>query len=186
MNTSMTKQSVVLGGGCFWCTEAVFSELRGVLSVEPGYAGGTTPNPTYEQVCSGGTGHAEVVQVTYDPSVISFHDVLTVFFGTHDPTTMNRQGSDVGTQYRSTILYSFDEQKKEAEAFIKESEEQKLFSNSVMTTLEPLNVFYPSEEYHREFYKKNPDQGYCQAVINPKMAKFRKRYVELLRMNKES
>lgn len=174
-------ETVVFGGGCFWCTEAVFSELRGVLSVEPGYAGGTTPNPTYLQVCMGMTGHAEVVRVTYDPSIITFRDLLSVFIGTHDPTTLNRQNHDIGTEYRSLILTTSKEQQTEALAFIKELEGQRLFNSPIVTEVKPLDVFYPAEEEHRAFYKKNPDQMYCQVVINPKMEKFRKRYRTLLK-----
>lgn len=173
--------TAVFGGGCFWCTEAVFSELRGVLSVDPGYAGGTVSNPTYMQVCMGTTGHAEVIRVTFDPSAISYRDLLTVFFGTHNPTTMNRQGGDVGAQYRSTILTTSEEQKKEAEAFIKEVNDQHLFHNPIVTEVKPLSAFYPAEEEHHDFYKKNPDLAYCQVVINPKLAKFRKRYGELMK-----
>src|SRR5262249_51475168 len=145
----------VFGGGCFWCTEAVFDELRGVKSVVSGYAGGAVKNPTYEQVCSGGTGHAEVIRIEFDPDQITFRDLLTVFFATHDPTTLNRQGNDSGTQYRSTVFYANDEQKREAESFIKELEAAKTFANSIVTTLEPLTKFYPAESYHQKYYANN-------------------------------
>jgi peptide-methionine (S)-S-oxide reductase len=161
------------GSGCFWCSEAVFSELQGVLKVEPGYAGGTTPNPTYEDVCSDTTGHAEVAQVTFDPSVITYRDLLEVLFSTHDPTTLNRQGADEGTQYRSAIFYSSEEQMAQAEVIIKELTKEKVFRNPIVTEVTPLSAFYPAEDYHREYYKLNPRQPYCQAVIAPKLAKFR-------------
>jgi peptide-methionine (S)-S-oxide reductase len=144
--------SAVFGGGCFWCTEAVFDELCGVQSVISGYAGGTTKNPTYEQVCSGSTGHAEVIKIEFDPAQISFRDLMTVFFATHDPTTLNRQGNDAGTQYRSAILYADPQQKAEAAAFIKELDEAKTYKNPIVTTLEPLTEFYPAEDYHQKFY----------------------------------
>ena len=156
------NEIAVFGGGCFWCTEAVFDELRGVHSVVSGYAGGATKNPTYEQVCSGQTGHAEVIKIEFDPGQISFRDLMTVFFATHDPTTLNRQGNDAGTQYRSAILYANDEQKQQAAAFIKELDDAKTFKNPVVTTLEPLAEFYPAEDYHQKFYANNPYQPYCQ------------------------
>ncbi len=183
---SEQTQQAVFGGGCFWCTEAVFSELKGVVSVEPGYAGGILPNPSYEQVCTGDTGHAEVVRVTYDPSIIAFQDLLTVFFGTHNPTTKNRQGGDVGTQYRSVIFTTSEEQKAEAEAFMRELHASRVFHSSIVTSVEPLTTFYPAEDYHKKYFKKNPDQAYCQAVINPKLEKFRKRYGELLKGKTEA
>jgi peptide-methionine (S)-S-oxide reductase len=171
----------VFGGGCFWCVEAVFDELRGVHSVVSGYAGGETKNPTYEQVCSGSTGHAEVIKIDYDPAQISFRDLLTVFFATHDPTTLNRQGNDVGTQYRSAVFYANEEQKQEAAAFIKELDEARSFRSSIVTTLEPLKDFYPAEDYHQKYYANNPDQPYCQYMIPPKLTKLRKQYKELLK-----
>jgi len=175
------SQIAVFGGGCFWCTEAVFDELRGVQSVVSGYAGGTVKNPTYEQVCGGRTGHAEVIRIEFDPSQISFKDLLTVFFATHDPTTLNRQGNDAGTQYRSAILYANDEQKREAESFIKELEAAKTFTNPIVTTLEPLTEFYEAEKYHQKYYANNPYQPYCQSMIPPKLDKLHKRFSELLK-----
>jgi peptide-methionine (S)-S-oxide reductase len=173
--------SAVFGGGCFWCTEAVFDELRGVRSVVSGYAGGTTKNPTYEQVCSGNTGHAEVIKIDFDPAEISFRDLMTVFFATHDPTTLNRQGNDAGTQYRSAILYADPQQKAEAAAFIKELDEAKTYKNPIVTTLEPLTEFYPAEDYHQKFYANNPYQGYCQYTIPPKLNKLHKQFSALLK-----
>jgi len=175
------REVATLGGGCFWCTEAVFSELRGVERVDSGYAGGTTTNPTYEQVCSGRTGHAEVVQVTFDPRLLSFHDLLTVFFTVHDPTTLNRQGADVGTQYRSVVLYHDARQKAVAEQVIRELEEAKLWRHKFVTELSPFSVFFPAEEYHRDYFRRNPSGGYCQFVIAPKVAKFRSKFAERLR-----
>lgn len=168
----------VFGGGCFWCTEAVYSELKGVISVMPGYAGGTTPNPTYEQVCSGNTGHAEVIRIEYEPDKISYNDLLTVFFATHDPTTLNRQGGDVGTQYRSVILYTDETQKSEAEAFIKKLSED---GEKVVTELKPLESFYEAEDYHRQYYLKNSSAPYCQLVINPKLEKLKEKFYALLK-----
>jgi len=178
----MAKQNeiAVFGGGCFWCTEAVFERLRGVFSVMPGYAGGGVPNPTYEQVCSGRTGHAEVIRIEYDPDVISYRDLLTVFFATHDPTTLNRQGNDVGTQYRSVVLYADESAKREAESFIKELETSNAFSEPVVTTLEPLEAFYPAEDYHHRYFARNPYQPYCQYMIPPKLKKLQQRFRELL------
>lgn len=172
------NQIAVFGGGCFWCTEAVFTELRGVVSVMPGYAGGQTKNPTYEQVCAGGTGHAEVSQIEYDPTEVSYNDLLTVFFATHDPTTPSRQGNDVGTQYRSIILYTTPEQKPEAEIFIEGLNKE---GEKVVTELKPLEKFYPAEDYHREYFKKNPDKTYCQLVISPKLEKLREKFEKLLK-----
>jgi peptide-methionine (S)-S-oxide reductase len=171
----------VFGGGCFWCTEAVFDELRGVKSVVSGYAGGSTKNPTYEKVCGGGTGHAEVIKIDFDPTEIAFKDLLTVFFATHDPTTLNRQGNDVGTQYRSAIFYANEEQKREAEAFIKELNDSKVFGNPVVTTLEPLGEFYEAEDYHQKYYANNPYQPYCQYMIPPKLNKLHKQFSALLK-----
>ena len=179
---SETKlQIAVFGGGCFWCTEAVFAELRGVASVMPGYAGGSTKDPTYEQVCSGVTGHAEVVKIEFDPAQIAFKDLLTVFFATHDPTTLNRQGNDVGTQYRSTVLHANQEQKREAQTFIKDLNESKAFGKPVVTTVEPLGEFYEAEEYHRNYYAQNPYQPYCQFTIPPKLQKLHKQFAALLK-----
>jgi peptide-methionine (S)-S-oxide reductase len=174
-------EAAVFGGGCFWCTEAVFLELRGVQGVMPGYAGGRTKNPTYEEVCGGMTGHAEVIRIDFDPAEIGFRDLLTVFFATHDPTTLNRQGNDVGTQYRSTILYANEDQRREAEAFIKELNETKTFGRPVVTTVEPLRDFYEAEEYHRNYYAKNPYQSYCQYMIPPKLGKLQKNFKDLLK-----
>ena len=167
-----------LGGGCFWCLEAVYDELQGVQKVVSGYAGGHVDDPTYQQVCSGRTGHAEVVQVTYDPEQLSFREVLEVFFVIHDPTTLNRQGADRGTQYRSAIFYHDDAQKQAAEAIIEELTREKAFSNPIVTEVAPLDIFYPAEDYHQDYYKNNPYQGYCMAVIAPKLAKFRKTFAE--------
>ena len=175
------NEIAVFGGGCFWCTEAVFDELRGVQSVVSGYTGGTNKNPTYEQVCSGQTGHAEVIKIEYDPSQISFRELMTVFFATHDPTTLNRQGNDAGTQYRSAIFYGNDEQKQQAATFIKELESAKTFKSPVVTTLEPLTEFYPAEDYHQKFYATNPYQTYCQYTIPPKLSKLHKQFSQLLK-----
>lgn len=180
-SASETPAIIVFGGGCFWCTEAVFSELKGVVSVMPGYAGGNKDNPTYDQVSMGNTGHAEVIRVEYDSEKISLHDLLTVFFGTHDPTTPNRQGADIGTQYRSTIMTTTPEQLEETKAFIKDLDASHIYNKPVVTEVTHLNAFWQAEEYHKDYYKNNPDQMYCQAVINPKLAKFRKRYGELVK-----
>jgi peptide-methionine (S)-S-oxide reductase len=177
----MAHETAVFGGGCFWCTEAVFDELRGVRSVLSGYAGGSLQNPTYEQVCSGQTGHAEVIRVEFDPAEIAYKDLLTVFFATHDPTTLNRQGNDVGTQYRSTILYTSEQQKRDAEAFIKELNDSHTFGSPVVTTVEPLEAFYPAEDYHQKYYQKNPYQPYCQFAIPPKLHKLNKQFTKLLK-----
>jgi peptide-methionine (S)-S-oxide reductase len=176
----------VFGGGCFWCTEAVFDELRGVQSVVSGYAGGAVQNPTYEQVCSGSTGHAEAIRIEFDPSQISFRELMTVFFATHDPTTLNRQGNDVGTQYRSTILYADEEQKKQAATLIKELDDAKTFRNPIVTTLEPLTDFYPAENYHQKFYANNPYQPYCQYMVPPKLSKLHKQFSQLLKSHGKS
>ena len=177
------NQVATFGSGCFWCSEAVFSELNGVQSVVPGYAGGTVPNPTYEDVCTDATGHAEVAQITFDPSVISYRELLEVLFSTHDPTTLNRQGADVGTQYRSVIFYGDQSQRTQAEDMIRELTADKTFRNPIVTQVVPLEVFYPAEDYHREYYTKNPRQPYCQAVIAPKLAKFRSHWKAKLKAN---
>ena len=169
----MTTETAVFGSGCFWCTEAVFTELQGVAGVLPGYAGGDAPNPTYEDVCSDATGHAEVAQITFDPSEISYRELLEVLFSTHDPTTLNRQGADVGTQYRSVIFYANEEQKAQAEAMIRELSEGRVFRSPIVTEVAPLTTFYPAEDYHREYFRRNPGKPYCQAVIAPKLKKFR-------------
>lgn len=169
----MPTEVATFGSGCFWCSEAVFSELQGVVKVMPGYSGGTVPSPTYEEVCTDMTGHAEVAQITYDPSVISYRVLLEVLFSTHDPTTLNRQGADEGTQYRSVIFYSNEDQKQQAEDVIKELTREKVFRNPIVTQVVPLGTFYPAEDYHREYFRLNPYKPYCQAVIAPKLAKFR-------------
>jgi peptide-methionine (S)-S-oxide reductase len=170
-----------LGGGCFWCTEAVLLDLKGVLNVVSGYAGGARPNPTYREVCTGTTGHAEVVQVTYDPAVLSYRDVLEVFFSTHDPTTLNRQGNDVGTQYRSVIFYHDEEQKRVAGELIAELTAEKVFARPIVTELAPFTAFYPAEEYHHDYYRRNTMQPYCQFVIAPKLSKFRQKFAAKLK-----
>ena len=177
---SEQRETATLGGGCFWCLEAVFEQLRGVVKVESGYTGGRVADPTYDRVCGGKTGHAEVVRVTFDPSVLGYADLLDVFFATHDPTTLNRQGADVGTQYRSAIFFHSPEQKAVAEAKIAELNAAGLWPNPIVTEVTPLATFYPAEDYHQGYYRANPYQGYCQAVISPKVAKFRKRFAERL------
>ena len=174
-------ETATLGGGCFWCTEAIFSELAGVSNVASGYAGGTVSHPTYEQVCTGRTGHAEVVQVTFDPSVVSYHDLLTVFLTTHDPTSLNRQGNDVGTQYRSVIFYHSPAQRETAEQVIGERETAGLWKRKIVTELVPFTEFYPAEEYHRDYFRRNPASGYCRAIIAPKVSKFRKQFAASLK-----
>ena len=170
-----------LAGGCFWCTEAVFEALRGVEKVDSGYAGGSVAHPSYEQVCSGTTGHAEVVRVTFDPGEIAYRDILRIFFATHDPTTLNRQGADVGTQYRSAIFPHSPEQRAVAEEVIAELQGEGVWDEPIVTTIEPAGDFYPAEAYHNEYYRRNPRQGYCQVVIAPKVAKFRKQFADRLR-----
>ena len=177
----MAMETAVFGGGCFWCTEAVFLDLKGVSSVLPGYAGGNVPDPTYEQVCTGMTGHAEVVEIKFDPDEVSFEQLLAVFFATHDPTTLNRQGADVGTQYRSTVLYGSDEQKAQAEGMIAELNESGVEGSPVVTTVEPLDRFYEAEKYHQQFYARNSAGMYCQIVIDPKLAKLRGKFPERIR-----
>ncbi len=176
-----TEEMATLGGGCFWCLEAVFVELRGVEQVVSGYAGGSVPNPTYRAVCNGTTGHAEVAQLTFDPGVISYREILQVFFATHDPTTLNRQGADVGTQYRSAIYFQSAEQKETAEAMIVELDGDDIWPNLIVTEVAPLDIFYPAEDYHQEYYKSNSQQPYCQVVITPKLAKFRRTFVKQLK-----
>jgi len=170
-----------LGGGCFWCLEAVYDQLRGVTDVVSGYSGGHVHEPTYERVCAGTTGHAEVVQLTFDPSVIAFEDILRVFFTIHDPTTLNRQGADVGTQYRSAIFYHTEEQKAVAQQLIAALNAEKLWNAPIVTEVTPYDRFYPAEEYHQEYFARNPHQGYCQFIIAPKVAKFRQKYLSRLR-----
>jgi peptide-methionine (S)-S-oxide reductase len=178
------KPVVTLGGGCFWCLEAVYAELQGVVKMASGYAGGTVANPTYQQVCSGNTGHAEVVQVTFDPEVTTFEEILGVFFSIHDPTTLNRQGADVGTQYRSVIFYENEEQKEAAEQFISKITAEQIFPDPIVTEVAPLGTFYEAEEYHQDYYKNNSEQPYCQVVVAPKVARFRKAYAHKLKANK--
>ncbi|MCX6005868.1 MAG: peptide-methionine (S)-S-oxide reductase MsrA [Chloroflexi bacterium] len=171
----------VFGGGCFWCTEAIFSSLKGVIKATPGYAGGKTTNPSYLQVCSGMTGHAEVIKIEYDPSIVGYNDLLDVFFHIHDPTTMNRQGADVGEQYRSIILYTNPEQKEQAEQYIGRLNISGEFDGPVVTQVKPLTEFYAAEDYHQCYYAANTDQSYCQVVITPKLAKFKKKFTHLLK-----
>src|SRR3954465_5878093 len=173
--------TATLGGGCFWCTEAVFQNLRGVTQVRSGYAGGHVENPTYEQVCTARTGHAEVVQITYDPAVISYQDLLEVFFTTHDPTTPNRQGNDVGPQYRSVIFYHDAEQERVARDVIKAVNERRIWNRAIVTEVSPLPAFYPAEAYHDDYFARNPGQPYCQVIIEPKVAKLRKQHLDKLK-----
>ncbi|MBT0158583.1 peptide-methionine (S)-S-oxide reductase MsrA [Candidatus Bathyarchaeota archaeon A05DMB-2] len=175
------NEVATLAGGCFWCTEAVFSIVKGVEKVEPGYAGGYVPNPTYEQVSTGKTGHAETAQITFDPNVISYREVLEIFFATHDPTTLNRQGPDVGTQYRSVIFYHNEEQKTIAKQVIDELTREEIWDAPIVTQVEPLKAFYPAETYHKDYYKKHPNEPYCQAIITPKIAKLQKRFFNKLK-----
>jgi peptide-methionine (S)-S-oxide reductase len=180
-NENQHRATATLAGGCFWCLEAVFDDLQGVLDVVSGYSGGDVPNPTYSQVTSGRTGHAEVVQVTFDPSVISFEEILEVFFSIHDPTTLNRQGADVGTQYRSAVFYHSPEQKTITEQVIAGMEERGAWDYPIVTQVVPFEAFYPAEGYHQEYYVNNTRQPYCQMVVAPKLAKFRKQYAERLK-----
>ena len=181
MTAQPARELATLGGGCFWCLEAVFKDLKGVESVVSGYAGGEVENPSYEQVCGGRTGHAEVVQIAFDPDVVTYRDLLDVFFTIHDPTTKDRQGADVGPQYRSIILYHSPEQKAAAERAIAEQSEEGIWSAPIVTEVVPLEKFYPAEVYHQDYFEQNPRQGYCQIVIAPKVAKFRKQYLERLK-----
>jgi peptide-methionine (S)-S-oxide reductase len=181
MNAQQEREVATLGGGCFWCLEAVFDDLRGVEQVESGYAGGHVRNPTYHQVCAGTTGHAEVVQVTFDPREISYRELLEVFFTIHDPTTLNRQGGDVGTQYRSAIYFHTPEQKATAEEVVAALNAEGVWDAPIVTEVAPLDVFYPAEKYHQEYYRRNANQPYCQVVIAPKVAKVRKQYLEKLK-----
>ncbi|NML44879.1 peptide-methionine (S)-S-oxide reductase MsrA [Ramlibacter sp. G-1-2-2] len=172
-------QSIVLGGGCFWCTEAVYKEVRGVTDVESGYSNGGSGRPSYEQVCSGNTGYAEVVKLAYDPAQVSTRQLLEIFFVVHDPTQLNRQGNDVGTQYRSGIFYTTPEQKQVAEDIIRELTDEKVYGKAIVTEVAPLANYWPAEEYHQDFFERNPTQGYCMAVAAPKVAKFRKTFTAL-------
>lgn len=186
LETDNGLEVVTLGSGCFWCTEAVFRELKGVKSAVSGYAGGSVPDPTYKAVCTGTTGHAEVIQVTFDPQVIPFTDILKVFWETHDPTTLNRQGADVGTQYRSAIFYHNEKQKAEATAYKKQLDESGQFKNPIVTEITEFKNFYPAEDYHQDYFKLNPNQQYCQYVIRPKLEKFRSKFSEKLKSGKET
>jgi peptide-methionine (S)-S-oxide reductase len=177
----MTTEVATLGGGCFWCLEAVYDELSGVTDVVSGYMGGHVDNPSYREVCNGTTGHAEVVQVTFDPDVVTFADILRVFFTIHDPTTLNRQGADVGTQYRSAIFYHSPAQQSTANEIIAEVNAAGLYRNRIVTEVTPTVTFYAAEDYHQEYFQRNPDAGYCRVVIEPKVAKFRKHYMERLK-----
>ena len=178
----LSMEVATLAGGCFWCLEAVYDNLQGVTDVVSGFSGGQSPNPSYEQVVSGRTGHAEVVQVTFDPNEVTFREILEVFFTIHDPTTLNRQGADVGTQYRSAIFFHSPEQKAAADAIIRELEAEKVWKNPIVTEVQPFQAFYPAEAYHQEYYARNPGAGYCRAVIAPKLAKFRQKYAERLKV----
>jgi peptide-methionine (S)-S-oxide reductase len=185
MNNDQNSYEVVtLAGGCFWCLEAVYDELNGVLDVVSGYSGGRVSNPSYKAVCTGATGHAEVVQVTFNPNVISYRELLEVFFTIHDPSSLNRQGADVGTQYRSAIFYHSPEQKAIAEQIIREMEKENIWGKPIITELTPFSIFYPAEEYHQEYFKRNPYQGYCMAVISPKVSKFRNMYLDKLKKDR--
>lgn len=173
-------EQATLGGGCFWCLEAVYKDLKGVVNILPGYSGGHTENPTYEEVCTDTTGHAEVVQITYDPELITYQDLLEIFFFIHDPTSLNRQGADEGTQYRSVVFYHNQEQKDLAYTMIKNLEEEQVYEDPIVTELVKLDKFYPAEEYHHNYYARNPEQAYCSVVIAPKLARFREKYHEKL------
>lgn len=180
MANTTNYEVATLGGGCFWCLDAAFRQLRGIVEIESGFSGGHVANPSYEQVCTGNTGHAEVARITFDPSVISYRDLLTVYFTIHDPTTLNRQGGDVGTQYRSVIFYHTPEQRDTAKSLIEELESAHLWSDPVVTELLPAPAFYPAESYHQDYFTNNPRQPYCMAVVAPKVAKVRKTFFERL------
>lgn len=180
-NSSMITDTATFGNGCFWCTEAIFQQLDGVLKVESGYSGGQVENPTYKEVCEGTTGHAEAIRIVYDPARISYDDLLQVFWETHDPTTLNRQGNDVGTQYRSVIFYHNDEQKEKAQYYLKKLEESKAFDKPIVTEISPMTRFYIAENYHQDYYNNNGSQPYCYYVIKPKLEKFRKAFSEKLK-----
>jgi len=185
INNMDSLQVATFGSGCFWCTEAIFERVNGVVKVESGYSGGTVENPTYEEVCTGTTGHAEVTQITYDPSVISFDELLEIFWKTHDPTTLNKQGNDVGTQYRSVIFYHNEEQKELAEKYKSELDKSGAWDNPIVTEISPFNNFYPAEGYHQDYYENNPKQGYCAFVIAPKVEKFEKVFKNKLKKPQE-
>jgi peptide-methionine (S)-S-oxide reductase len=177
----MQTQTIVFGGGCFWCVEAIFQQLRGVASVVSGYAGGEMPNPTYDKICNGNTGHAEVIKIDFDVEQLSLHDLLSIFFEAHDPTTRNKQGNDVGEQYRSIVLYSTDEQKQEVEKYIAELTASGKFDKPIVTQVVPLEKFYSAEEYHQNYYNRNSEQPYCSVVIGPKLEKLRHKFAHLLK-----
>lgn len=181
----MKTELAVFGGGCFWCTEAIFERLTGVESVKPGYSGGDVVEPTYEQVSSGRTGHAEAIQIGFNPSQIAYKDLLNVFFATHDPTTPNQQGSDIGPQYRSSIFYTNPKQKEEAERFIEQLGAEDIYGVPIVTEVAPFKAFYDAEDYHQRYYERNKDKSYCQLVINPKIAKLRAKFASLLKSNKD-
>lgn len=181
MNITDNREVATFAGGCFWCTEAIFTDLKGVEKVVSGYIGGTVKNPSYREVCEGNTGHAEAIQITFNPSEIAYEDLLEVFFGTHDPTTLNRQGADVGTQYRSEIFYHSAEQKEKAEKYIAYIEKEKLYNNPIVTAISSASIFYEAEDYHQDYYAQNASQGYCQMVIAPKLEKLRKYYKSKLK-----
>jgi len=180
-DSTQANEIATLGGGCFWCVEAVFQELEGVGFVESGYAGGERPNPTYQEVCTGNSGHAEVAQVHFDPGIIGYREILEVFFATHDPTTLNQQGADIGTQYRSVIFFETPQQRETAEQLLAELDARELFDRPIVTEIAELEAFYPAEDDHQDYYRRNTQQGYCQAVISPKMAKFRSEFVGRLK-----
>jgi peptide-methionine (S)-S-oxide reductase len=177
---SPLKETAVFGGGCFWCTEAVFRALKGVTSVLPGYTGGTTENPTYMEISDGNTGHVEVVKIEFDPAIVKYPTLLTVFFASHDPSTLNRQGNDVGTQYRSVVFYTTPEQKETTEKFIQDTNASNTNGDPIITAIEPLKKFYVAENYHQDYYARNKERGYCQVVINPKLEKIQKEFGDLL------
>lgn len=180
-NMNENLELATFGAGCFWCVEAIFQSLEGVQKVESGYAGGNIKNPSYREVCTGRTGHAEVIQLTFDPNIISFAELLEVFWETHDPTTLNQQGADKGTQYRSAIFYHSEEQKKIAEASLEAAEESRLWPNKIVTEISPISNYYPAEDYHQDYYNNNKEQQYCSVVITPKMDKFKKRFRDKLK-----
>lgn len=176
-----TQETATLGGGCFWCLEAVFQEMQGILSVAPGYMGGRVENPTYEQVCGGGTGHVEVTQLVFDAAAVSFRDILNVFFAIHDPTSLDRQGNDVGSQYRSAIFYHSAEQKQAAEDAIREMDAERIWSKPIVTEVRPAETFYRAEDYHQEYFRNHPNQPYCAYIVAPKVKKFREKFTARIR-----
>ena len=181
MQNNNIIKTITLGGGCFWCTEAIFDSLKGVLSVKAGYAGGDIPHPTYEDICTGTTNHAEVIQIEYNAENVSLEILLTIFFDTHNPTTLNRQGADVGTQYRSVVFYHNEDQKDKTIAFIKELTDTHVFEDTIVTEVTEINNYYPAEDYHQNYYENNKNKGYCRMVINPKMKKLKEKYSTLLK-----